>query len=170
MRGSLPGCGVSLLLLYCSRCCWNMVVAGCCCCRCPCWCWLAPWCLLCLHQAVMAWHAAGVLHLDIKPANVATTTAGDVVVLDAGVSRFATSGSVIVDGAVGYARIHRTGAAWRRPARSYCRLRCVQPRNHISQGARPLGTNIMPPWLSRGAYLVQLRRCRLADSLLGVLS
>ena len=49
----------------------------------------------------MAWHAAGVLHLDIKPANVATTKAGDVVVLDAGVSRFATEGSVIVDGAVG---------------------------------------------------------------------
>ena len=53
------------------------------------------------HQAVMAWHAAGVLHLDLKPSNIATTAAGDVVVLDAGISRFMTDGSVAVRGAVG---------------------------------------------------------------------
>ena len=53
------------------------------------------------HQAVMAWHAAGVLHLDIKPANVATTSAGDVVVLDAGISRIASRGSAVVRGSVG---------------------------------------------------------------------
>ena len=49
----------------------------------------------------MAWHAAGVLHLDIKPANIATTSTGDVVVLDAGVSRFTNKGSATVSGAVG---------------------------------------------------------------------
>ena len=49
----------------------------------------------------MAWHAAGVLHLDIKPANIATTSTGDVVVLDAGVSRFTKKGSATVRGAVG---------------------------------------------------------------------
>ena len=48
----------------------------------------------------MAWHAAGVLHLDLKPANIATAD-GDVVVLDAGISRFMTDGSVAVRGAVG---------------------------------------------------------------------
>lgn len=54
-----------------------------------------------LCEAVMAWHAAGVLHLDIKPANVATTSAGDVVVLDAGISRIASRGSAVVRGSVG---------------------------------------------------------------------
>jgi len=49
----------------------------------------------------MAWHAAGVLHLDIKPANVATTAAGEVVVLDAGLSAFTTAGSAVVHGPVG---------------------------------------------------------------------
>ena len=50
----------------------------------------------------MAWHAAGVLHLDVKPANVATTAEGDVVVLDAGGSRFVQDdGSATVRGAIG---------------------------------------------------------------------
>ena len=35
---------VSLLLLCRSRCCWSMVVAGCCCRRCSCWCWWCRWC------------------------------------------------------------------------------------------------------------------------------
>ena len=73
---------------------------------CP-WCsaavwWLTPVLPRCLwNQAVMAWHAAGVLHLDIKPANVATTAAGEVVVLDAGLSAFTTAGSAVVHGPVG---------------------------------------------------------------------
>ena len=50
---------------------------------------------------MMAWHAAGVLHLDLKPSNIATTADGDVVVLDAGISRFTTNGRVLLLGAVG---------------------------------------------------------------------
>ena len=49
----------------------------------------------------MAWHAAGVLHLDLKPSNVAISADGDVVVLDAGISKCVTDGSVAVRGAVG---------------------------------------------------------------------
>ena len=64
-----------------------------CCVRWCCWRWRC--------QAVMAWHAAGVLHLDLKPSNVATTADGDVVVLDAGISVFMTDGSATVRGGVG---------------------------------------------------------------------
>jgi len=46
-----------------------------------------------LCQAVQAWHEAGVLHLDIKPSNVAVDAAGEVVVLDAGHSRILETGS-----------------------------------------------------------------------------
>ena len=47
-------------------------------------------------QTIGEWHKTGVLHLDIKPANIAVDPHGDVVVLDAGVSRFADEGNVDV--------------------------------------------------------------------------
>ena len=47
-------------------------------------------------QAIGEWHKTRVLHLDIKPANIAVDSHGDVVVLDAGVSRFADEGTVDV--------------------------------------------------------------------------
>ena len=55
-------------------------------------CWLAA-CLRGGGQAVQTWHEAGVLHLDIKPSNVAVDAAGEVVVLDAGHSRILETGS-----------------------------------------------------------------------------
>ena len=47
-------------------------------------------------QAIGEWHKTRVLHLDIKPANIAVDSHGDVVVLDAGVSRFADEGTADV--------------------------------------------------------------------------
>lgn len=48
-------------------------------------------------QAVLAWHRAGFLHLDIKPGNVAIDSKGDVVILDAGISRRLQDGSLAVE-------------------------------------------------------------------------
>ena len=47
------------------------------------------------------WHSHGVLHLDMKPANVAFDAAGTVVVLDAGIARFAPDGQCPVTTPVG---------------------------------------------------------------------
>ena len=52
-------------------------------------------------QAVDGWHSNGVLHLDMKPANVAIDTGGSVVVLDAGSARFAPDGRCPVTTPVG---------------------------------------------------------------------
>ena len=52
-------------------------------------------------QAVDSWHSHGVLHLDIKPSNVAIDAVGTVVVLDAGSARFAASGRCPVTTPVG---------------------------------------------------------------------
>ena len=87
----------------------------------------------------MAWHAAGVLHLDLKPSNIATTAAGDVVVLDAGISRFMTDGSVAVRGAVGTPGVHGAGAARRRSPRGCGGVRRVQPGHDVPSCAGPLG-------------------------------
>ena len=52
-------------------------------------------------QAVDGWHSHGVLHLDIKPSNVAIDAVGTVVVLDAGSARFAANGRCPVTTPVG---------------------------------------------------------------------
>ncbi len=52
-------------------------------------------------QAVDGWHSHGVLHLDIKPSNVAIDAVGTVVVLDAGTARFAANGQCRVNTPVG---------------------------------------------------------------------
>ena len=113
----------------------------------------------------MAWHAAGVLHLDIKPANIATTKSGDVVVLDAGVSKFATGGSAVVHGAVG--------------TPGYIAPELRGDGQHVAIAACDvfsLGTTYrqaLDRWDGRHwavavawyvQYLVQLRRGRVADS------
>lgn len=53
------------------------------------------------YQAVLAWHNAGFLHLDLKPDNVAVDSRGDVVILDAGISRRLHDGSATVHGPLG---------------------------------------------------------------------
>lgn len=42
--------------------------------------------LACLKQAIQGWHAAGFLHRDVKPSNLAMDATGHVVVLDAGLA------------------------------------------------------------------------------------
>ena len=95
-----------------------------------------------LCQAVQAWHEAGVLHLDIKPSNVAVDAAGEVVVLDAGHSRILETGSTT------------------------CRVSCGHgTRGFIPPELEDTGSGIAGPWcdvFSLGKtldWMLKHRRC-----------